>query len=41
MKLKKVCVDSLTGCESLCHDGVSIHKLVLSHYLEGALVTKI
>jgi hypothetical protein len=35
-----VCVDSLTGGESLCHDGVSTHRPVLSPHLEAAL-TKI
>ncbi len=35
-----VCVDSLTGSESLCHDGVSTHGPVLSPHLEAAL-TKI
>jgi hypothetical protein len=32
-----VCVYSLTGCESLCHDGVSTHRPVLSPNLEAAL----
>ncbi len=30
-------VYSLTGCESLCHDGVSTHRPVLSPNLEAAL----
>ncbi len=32
-----VCVDLLTGGESLCHDGVSTHGPVLSPHLEAAL----
>jgi hypothetical protein len=32
-----VCVDLLTGGESLCHDGVSTHRPVLSPHLEAAL----
>jgi hypothetical protein len=32
-----VCVDSLTGVESLCHDGVSTHGPVFSPHLEAAL----
>jgi hypothetical protein len=35
-----VCVDLLTGARSLCHDGLSIHRSVLSPHLEAAL-TKI
>ncbi len=38
--VEDVCVDSLTGVESLCHDGVSTHGPVLSPHLEAAL-TKI
>ncbi len=32
-----VCVYSLTGCESLCHNGVSTHRPVLSPNLEASL----
>jgi hypothetical protein len=32
-----VCVDLLTGGESLYHDGVSTHRPVLSPHLEAAL----
>jgi hypothetical protein len=32
-----VCVDSLTGGESLCHDWVSTQRPVLSPHLEAAL----
>jgi hypothetical protein len=38
--LECVCVDLLTGGESLCHDGVSTHGPVLSPHLEATL-TKI